>query len=80
MLLLILFGTSSAAEDEAEDLDTESEYRNAKAAAGFSIFVGVLAFIYEIVFVICRFLNFTFMIAARTIVLIVVSQGNCKCM
>ncbi len=70
---MILFGTSSAAENDSEDLDSSSQYRNAKAAAGFSIFVGVITFLYEIVFIVCRFLNFAFMIAARTVVLIVVS-------
>lgn len=72
MLLFILFIASSVAEDEAADLDNSSQYRNAKAAAGFSIFMGVIAFLYEIVFIVCRFLNFGFMTAYRTIVLIVV--------
>ena len=71
---MILFGTSSAAEDDISDVeDVEiDDFGNAKAAAGFSIFVGIVAFIYEILFIVCRFLNFAFMIAARTIILIVV--------
>ena len=69
---MILFGASSAAEDEISDVDNLKGYANAKVAAGFSIFVGIVAFIYEILFIVCRFLNFAFMIAARTIILIVV--------
>ena len=72
-----MFAASSAAEDEAQDFPGDNDYeddaRNAKAAAGFTIFVGVIAFLYQIVFILCRFLNFLFMTAYRTVVLIVVS-------
>ena len=68
-----MFGASAAAEEEAEDLKGAKEYRNAKAAAGWTIFVGVVVFIYQVLFIIQRFLNFNYMTAFRTIVLVIVS-------
>ena len=68
-----MFGASAAAEDETEDLTEAREYRNARAAAGWTIFIGVIAFIYQVVFIIERFLNFNYMTAFRTIILIIVS-------
>ena len=68
-----MFAASAAAEEEAEDLKEAKEYRNAKAAAGWTIFVGVVVFIYQVLFIIQRFLNFNYMTAFRTIVLVIVS-------
>ena len=68
-----MFIASSVAEDETDNIENVPKLSNAKAAAGWTIFIGVVAFIYEIVFILCRFLNFVFMTFYRQIVLIVVS-------
>ena len=68
-----MFIASSVAEDEAGNITNITKVSNAKAAAGWTIFVGVVSFVYEVVFILCRFLNFVFMTSYRRIVLIVVS-------
>ena len=68
-----MFIASSVAEDEAANVSDVPKVSNAKAAAGWTIFLGVVAFIYEVIFIVCRFLNFGFSINYRQIYLIVVS-------
>ena len=68
-----MFGVTAAATDKTEDLKEAKEYRNAKAAAGWTIFVGIFVFKYQVLFIIQRFLNFNYMTAFRTIILVIVS-------
>lgn len=75
VLLLITFIAASVAQDKASDFD---DYAGAAAAAGWVIFVGIFAFIYEFFFLVCRLLNFSFMGIYRTIVFIVVSWCMCS--
>ena len=70
---MIMFIASSVAEDEAASITNVPKVSNAKAAAGWTIFIGVVAFVYEVWFIIGRFLNFGFSINYRLIYLIVVS-------
>ena len=67
-----MFAASSAAGDNARQIDNNSNYNNAAAGAGWTIFVGILLIIYEIIFIVCRFVNFNFMTAYRQIVLFTV--------
>ena len=66
-----MFGASAAAEGQASRVDHDIT-RNAKAAGGWAIFVGVIAFIYEVFFIITRFLVFPILVEFRTLYLIVV--------
>ena len=74
-MVFIMFATSSAAVDETDRVlvDEGSSFRNANAAGGWTIFMGIVVLIYEILFIVSRFLNFEFMTAFRTIVLLTVS-------
>lgn len=73
-MLLITFAAASAAEDKVGAFSSSGGiFPAAVAAAGWVIFVGVIAFVYEFLFIMCRLLNFTFMGAFRTVILIVVS-------
>lgn len=73
IVMLIVFIAASVAQDETINVTDANAVTTARAAAGWVIFVGVIAFIYESLFIVIRFLNFTFMTTYRQICLIIVS-------
>ena len=70
-----MFIASSVAQGNADNVQNNN-VQLARAAAGWTIFVGVVALLYELLFIACRFLNFPFMTKYRQIFLIVVSIIN----
>ena len=77
--LLVLFIICSAAQGLAALVAGEPALAGAPPAAGWCIFVGVIAFLYEIVFIVTRFLIFPILVQYRTIYLFVVSSNFIIC-
>lgn len=72
MSLFILFIASAVANDEASNLSGNASVDRAKAAAGWTIFLGIVGLFYGIIYLVCRFVNFAFMTNYRTVVLVTV--------
>uniref|UniRef100_A0A1X7VQV5 MARVEL domain-containing protein n=1 Tax=Amphimedon queenslandica TaxID=400682 RepID=A0A1X7VQV5_AMPQE len=69
--IFILFIASSVAQDEANNInDNNANLNRAIAAAGWTIFLGIIGLIYGILYLVCRFVNFAFMTNYRTVVLV----------
>ena len=66
-----MFGVCAGAQGQAGRIDLP-EFNAARAGAGWATFVGVIAFIYEVLFIITRFLVFPILLEFRTIYYIVV--------
>jgi hypothetical protein len=76
VVLVIVLISGSVAEGEAylvEEGTDSGRAIEANIAVGWTIFLALVAIIYELFFIICRLLNFQFMIEYRLVYLIVVS-------